>query len=147
MRTGLSTGGTAGIGEAGARACVDAGGRVIGTGRGRARRDALAGELGDAFHSAAVDIRDEAARDAALDALPESFRKVDLLINNAGLALGTVPAQEASLDQWKTMIDTNVTALVSITRKLLPALIARKGAIINLPSVADRKSTRLNSSP
>src|SRR3546814_2576767 len=86
--------------------------------------------------SAAFDIRDEAARDAALDALPESFRKVDLLINNAGLALGTVPAQEASLDQWKTMIDTNVTALVSITRKLLPALIARKGAIINLASVA-----------
>ncbi|RIA44618.1 serine 3-dehydrogenase [Hephaestia caeni] len=136
MRTALITGVTAGIGEAAARAFVGAGWRVIGTGRRRARLDALAGELGAAFHGAAFDIRDEGARDAALAALPEGFRDIDLLINNAGLALGTVPAQEASLDQWKTMIDTNVTALVSITRTLLPALIARKGAIINLASVA-----------
>ncbi|MCM8732210.1 SDR family NAD(P)-dependent oxidoreductase [Hephaestia sp. GCM10023244] len=136
MRTALITGATAGIGEAAARAFVGAGWRVIGTGRRRARLDALAAELGDSFHGAAFDVRDEGARDTALDALPESFRAIDLLINNAGLALGTVPAQDAVLDQWKTMIDTNVTALVSITRKLLPALIARKGAIINLASVA-----------
>src|SRR3546814_4924811 len=71
MRTALITGATAGIGEAAARAFVDAGWRVIGTGRRRARLDALAGELGDAFHSAAFDIRDEAARDAALDARSE----------------------------------------------------------------------------
>src|SRR3546814_1769235 len=101
MRTALITGATAGIGEAAARAFVDAGWRVIGTGRRRARLDALAGELGDAFHRAAFDIRHEAARDAALDAFPESFRQVDLLIHNAGIAPGTVPAQEASLDQWK----------------------------------------------
>src|SRR3546814_8528825 len=120
MRTALITGATAGIGEAAARAFVDAGWRVIGTGRRRARLDALAGELGDAFHSAAFDIRDEAARDAALDALPESFRKVDLLINNAGLALGTVPAQEASLDPWKKMIDTKVHGMVFEHRKVTP---------------------------
>ena len=136
MRTALITGATAGIGEAAARAFVKAGWRVIGTGRRAERLDMLASELGEAFHGAAFDVRDEAARDAALDALPEAFRGIDLLVNNAGLALGTAPAQEASLDQWKTMIDTNVTALVSLTRKLLPSLISAKGAIINLSSVA-----------
>ena len=68
--------------------------------------------------------------------LPDGFRGIDLLINNAGLALGRNPAQTADLAQWKTMIDTNVTALVSLTHKLLPGLIARRGAIINLSSVA-----------
>lgn len=136
MRTALITGVTAGIGEAAARAFVGAGWQVIGTGRRTERLQALAGELGDAFHGAAFDVRDEAARDAALDALPGGFRGIDLLVNNAGLALGTAPAQDADLDQWKTMIDTNVVALVSLTRKLLPALIGRKGAIINLSSVA-----------
>ena len=69
-------------------------------------------------------------------ALPPEFRDIDLLINNAGLALGRKPAQEADLGQWKTMIETNVTALASLTHKLLPGLIARRGAIINLSSVA-----------
>ncbi|MGN6269596.1 MAG: SDR family NAD(P)-dependent oxidoreductase [Sphingomonas sp.] len=136
MRTALITGATAGIGEAAARAFVRAGWRVVGTGRRAERLDALGSELGEAFHGAAFDVRDEAARDAALDALPAPFRDIDLLVNNAGLALGTAPAQEASLDQWKTMIDTNVTALVSLTRKLLAPLIERKGAIINISSVA-----------
>ena len=136
MRTALITGATAGIGEAAVRTFVGAGWRVIGTGRREERLQALSDDLGDAFHGVAFDVCDEAARDAALDALPEGFREIDLLINNAGLALGTAPAQDADLDQWKTMIDTNVVALVSLTRKLLPALIARKGAIINLSSVA-----------
>ena len=136
MRTALITGATAGIGEAAARAFVAGGWRVIGTGRRADRLAALADELGDAFHGATFDVCDEAARDATLDTLPEGFREIDLLINNAGLALGTAPAQDADLDQWKTMIDTNVVALVSLTRKLLPGLIARKGAIINLSSVA-----------
>src|SRR5690242_6802292 len=136
MRTALITGGGGGIGEAAARVFVGAGWRVIGPGRRAERLRALGGELGDAFHGAAFDVRDEAARDAALDALPDGFRDVDLLVNNAGLALGTSPAQASDLDQWKTMIDTNVTALVSLTHKLLPQLIERKGAIINLSSVA-----------
>ncbi len=96
----------------------------------------MRGALGDAFHPAAFDVRDEAARDAALDALPGDFRGIDLLVNNAGLALGTEPAQSASIDNWRVMIDTNVTALVSLTRKLLPGLIERRGAIVNLSSVA-----------
>ena len=75
---------------------------------------------------------------AALDALPERFRGIDLLVNNAGLAQGTKPAQAALLSDWKTMIDTNITALVTLTHALLPALIARKGAIINISSTAAR---------
>ncbi len=136
MATALITGATAGIGEAAARAFIDAGWHVIGTGRRADRLDALAAELGERFLPLVFDVRDEAARDAALDALPAPFSAIDLLINNAGLALGLEPAQQASLSNWKTMIDTNITALVSITHKLLPGLIERKGAIINLSSVA-----------
>jgi serine 3-dehydrogenase len=136
MATALITGASAGIGAAAARAFVAAGWRVIGTGRRADRLQQLAAELGAAFHPAVFDIRDEAGRDAALAALPAAFRDIDLLLNNAGLASGTEPAQSASLDKWKVMIDTNVTALASITHKLLPGLIARRGAIINLSSVA-----------
>ncbi|EQB18790.1 SDR family NAD(P)-dependent oxidoreductase [Novosphingobium lindaniclasticum] len=137
MKTALVTGATSGIGEACARAFVAAGWRVIGTGRRAERLDALKAELGaDTFHAAVFDVRDEAARDAALAALPAEFAGIDCLVNNAGLALGTEPAQSASLESWKTMIDTNVTALVSLTHKLLPALVERKGAIVNLSSVA-----------
>jgi serine 3-dehydrogenase len=136
MPTALITGVTSGIGEACARAFAGAGWKVIGTGRRADRMEKLAAELGGAFHPAVFDVRDEAARDAALDALPDGFREIDLLVNNAGLALGLEPAQKASLSNWKTMIDTNVTALVSITHKLLPGLVARKGAVINLSSVA-----------
>ncbi|MFK4871811.1 SDR family NAD(P)-dependent oxidoreductase [Novosphingobium sp. ZW T3_23] len=137
MKTALVTGATSGIGEACARAFVAAGWRVIGTGRRAERLDALKAELGaDTFHAAIFDVRDEAARDAAFAALPAEFAGIDCLVNNAGLALGTEPAQSASLDSWKTMIDTNVTALVSLTHKLLPALVERKGAIVNLSSVA-----------
>jgi serine 3-dehydrogenase len=136
-KTALITGATAGIGEAAARAFVAAGWRVIATGRRAERLEALVASLGaDKVHAAVFDIRDEAARDHALAGLPEAFRGVDLLVNNAGLALGTNPAQTADLAQWKTMIDTNVTALASLTHKLLPALIARRGAIINVSSVA-----------
>ncbi|TCM18746.1 serine 3-dehydrogenase [Novosphingobium sp. PhB165] len=137
MKTALVTGATSGIGEACARAFVAAGWRVVGTGRRAERLDALKAELGaDKFHAAVFDVRDEAARDAALAALPAEFAGIDCLVNNAGLALGTEPAQSASLDAWKTMIDTNVTALVSLTHKLLPALVERKAAIVNLSSVA-----------
>ena len=137
MKTALVTGATSGIGEATVRALVASGWRCVATGRRKDRLDALVAELGaDKVHAASFDVRDEAARDAALSGLPEAFAGIDLLVNNAGLALGTAPAQSADLDQWKTMIETNVTALASITHKLLPALIERKGAVINVSSVA-----------
>ncbi|WP_100260199.1 SDR family NAD(P)-dependent oxidoreductase [Qipengyuania seohaensis] len=137
MKTALVTGATSGIGEATVRALVASGWRCVATGRRKERLDALVADLGaDKVHAASFDVRDEAARDAALGSLPDAFSDIDLLVNNAGLALGTAPAQEADLDHWKTMIETNVTALASITHKLLPALIERKGAIINISSVA-----------
>lgn len=87
-------------------------------------------------HPCAFDIRDAAAIDAALANLPEAFQQIDLLINNAGLALGTGPAQEADLAQWQQMVDTNITGLMTITHRMLARLIERKGAIINISSVA-----------
>jgi serine 3-dehydrogenase len=136
MKTVLVTGATSGIGDACARAFVGAGWRVVGTGRRAERLEALADELAGAFHPCVYDVRDDAARDAALAALPEAFRDIDCLVNNAGLAVGTDKAQDADLAAWTTMIDTNVTALASLTHKLLPGLIARKGAIVMLSSVA-----------
>jgi serine 3-dehydrogenase len=137
MPTVLVTGATAGIGEATVRIFADAGWKVVATGRRADRLAVLRDKIGpDTLHAMAFDIRDEAARNKALEELPPVFRDIDLLINNAGLALGTEPAQEADLSSWITMIDTNVVALVSLTHLLLPKLVERKGAIINVSSVA-----------
>lgn len=136
-KTVLITGATAGFGLSAARRFVAEGWKVIATGRRAERLDALKAELGaDKVHTCAFDIRDAAAIDAALAELPEAFAKVDLLINNAGLALGTGPAQEADLSQWQQMVDTNITGLMTITHRMLPRLIEAKGAIINISSVA-----------
>ncbi|QSX79026.1 SDR family NAD(P)-dependent oxidoreductase [Agrilutibacter solisilvae] len=136
-RTALITGATSGFGAATARRFVAAGWRVIITGRRAERLQALADELGAAHaHAACFDVRDATAMQAALGALPADFAGIDLLVNNAGLAQGTLPAQRASLTDWQTMIDTNVTALVTLTRHVLPALIERRGAIINISSTA-----------
>jgi len=136
MKTAIVTGATSGIGAATARALLGSGWQVIVTGRRVDRLAPFAAEFGDRVHAVTFDVRDDAAVDTALAALPERFRGIDLLVNNAGLALGTAPAQKADLAQWRTMIDTNVTALVSMTHRLLPGLIARKGAIVNIASVA-----------
>jgi serine 3-dehydrogenase len=132
----MITGTTSGFGEAMARRFVRDGWQVIGTGRRAERLAHLKDELGDLFHAAAFDITDAAAIETALEALPPSFRDIDVLVNNAGLALGTKPAPDVSLDDWTTMIATNVTGLVTITHRLLPGLIARRGMIVNLASVA-----------
>ncbi len=137
QRTALITGATSGFGAAAARRFLAEGWRVVATGRRADRLQALVDQLGaERVHAACFDVRDEAAMHAALDALPEGFRGIDLLVNNAGLAQGTRPAQEARLDDWRRMIDTNVTALVTLTRRVLPTLIERRGAIINISSTA-----------
>jgi serine 3-dehydrogenase len=131
----LITGATAGIGAASARRFAAAGWKVIATGRRQERIDALVAELGaDKVHPVLLDVRDEDAVKAALAALPEPFRGIDILLNNAGLALGTAPAQQGDIAAWRTVIDTNVTAVVVLTHKLLPlGLLDRKGAILNCP--------------
>jgi len=136
-RTAFITGATSGFGRATARRLADAGWRIVATGRRADRLRALVEELGaERVHAAAFDIRDAAAMAAAIEALPDGYRDIDLLLNNAGLAQGTAPAQSASLEDWQRMIDTNITALVALTRALLPGLIERRGAIINVSSTA-----------
>ena len=136
-RTAFITGASSGFGAAAAKRFLAAGWRVVATGRRRERLEALAtGEAADRLHVAAFDIRDTDAMAAALDALPPAFHGIDLLLNNAGLAQGTAPAQRASLDDWQVMIDTNVRALVSLTHMLLPKLIERRGTIVNVSSTA-----------
>ena len=125
------TGATAGIGEAAARKFAAGGWQVIGTGRRRDRLDALAAELGDAFQPLALDMKDTDSFSAAVGGKP-----VDLLLNNAGLAPPMSNLQDAEQGPLDTVIDTNVTGLVALTRALLPTLVERKGAIINLSSVA-----------
>ncbi len=136
-KTTLITGATSGFGRAAAMRFVAAGWRVIACGRRADRLQDLADQCPTGqVHCAAFDIRDAAAMQAALDALPPGFGDIDLLVNNAGLARGTRPAQDAELADWRTMIDTNVTALVTLTRALLPGLVQRRGAIINISSTA-----------
>ena len=136
-KTAMITGATAGFGAAAVRRFASAGWRVIATGRRADRLKKLVEEFGtDKVFTLAFDMRKPEAIEAALATLPDSFRKIDLLINNAGLALGTAPAQKADLAQWNQMIETNVTGLVTITHKLLATLMAQKGAIINISSVA-----------
>ncbi|MEN5060710.1 SDR family NAD(P)-dependent oxidoreductase [Luteimonas sp. TWI1416] len=136
-RTLLVTGATSGFGAATVARFLQGGWRVIATGRRAERLQALIDTHGtERLHVAAFDIRDADAMRAALDALPDAFRGIDVLINNAGLALGTAPAQRADLAQWTQMIDTNVTALVTLTHALLPTLIERRGAILNISSIA-----------
>jgi serine 3-dehydrogenase len=136
-RTALVTGASAGFGAAIAAKFAANGWHVIAFARRAERLAKLVDRFGaNRMHTAAFDIRDEAAMRAALDALPEDFRDVDLLVNNAGLALGTAKAQDCDLAQWRQMIDTNVTALVTLTRLLLPKLIERRGAIANISSIS-----------
>jgi len=136
-KTVLITGATSGFGKAAVGRFLAAGWQVIATGRRAERLAALVNEATRThLHTAAFDIRDAGAMRAALDALPDTFSGIDVLVNNAGLALGTAPAHRARLDEWQQMIDTNITALVRLTHALLPTLIERRGVIINLSSIA-----------
>ena len=135
-RTVFITGATAGIGEAAARRFAHGGWRVIGTGRRTERLEQLAGELGEAFHPLALDMTRPADFAAAIESLPPEWRGIDLLLNNAGLAPPMSDLQKAEQAPLDTVIDTNIAGLVAMTRALLPRLVERKGAVINLSSVA-----------
>jgi serine 3-dehydrogenase len=134
-KTILITGATAGFGEAAARKFVHGGWRVIGTGRRGERLRALQEELGDAFLPQEIDMRDRAAVESVADLSPP-WNGIDLLLNNAGLAPATDPLPDTDWERIEEVIETNVTGLVALTRALMPTLVARKGQIINLSSVA-----------
>ena len=131
------TGATAGFGAAIARRFVREGHRVIAAGRRRERLDTLKAELGEAGWTVELDVRDREAVFAAFASLPREFAEVDVLVNNAGLALGLETAPSARLDDWDTMVDTNVKGLMYCTRAALPGMVERdRRHIVNIGSVA-----------
>ena len=133
----LVTGATAGFGAAFARRFVKDGHKVIATGRRAERLETLASELGDAVLTRKLDVTDAQAVAGFVTGLPEGWREIDVLVNNAGLALGLSPAWDADLKDWDTMVATNVTGLIHVTRAVLPGMVERdRGTIINLGSVA-----------
>lgn len=137
-RVALVTGATSGFGEAMARRLLGAGAHVIATGRRAERLQTLAADLDtDRLLTRELDVREQVSIDALLAGLPAPFQAIDILYNNAGLALGLSKAHEADLDDWQTMIDTNVSGLVRVTRAVLPGMVARnRGDVINVSSVA-----------
>lgn len=133
----LVTGATAGFGLAITRRFAADGARIIATGRRQERLDALAAELSDKILPLRLDVRDRTAVQAAVAGLPPEWSAIDLLVNNAGLALGLNPAQTADLDDWEQMVDTNIKGLMGMTRAVLPGMVERnRGHIINIGSTA-----------
>ncbi len=139
-KTVLVTGATSGIGEACARKFAQGGYNVIITGRNAERLAKLQSTLeaeGARVLPLAFDVRDRAAATAAINGLPADWQTIDVLVNNAGLALGLEPEYEGNPDDWETMIDTNIKGLLTMTRLVVPAMVKRNcGHIINIGSVA-----------
>ncbi|MBR9788359.1 MAG: SDR family NAD(P)-dependent oxidoreductase [Vibrionaceae bacterium] len=143
LPTVLITGATSGFGLATARKFADNGYPLILTGRREERLRAIADELAPLTEvfTYKLDVRKTEEVQAMMEALPEAFKRIEVLVNNAGLALGASPADEADLRDWHTMIETNVTGLVNVTHALLPILKAQaKATIINLGSIASNWS-------
>ncbi|WP_017591842.1 SDR family oxidoreductase [Nocardiopsis potens] len=132
------TGASAGFGAAIARRFAAEGARIVAAARRTERLDALREELGkETVHPVRLDVRDRAAVERAVAELPALFAEVDVLVNNAGLALGLGPAQEADPDDWQRMLDTNCAGLMYCTRALLPGMVERnRGHIVNIGSTA-----------
>ena len=136
----LITGATSGIGEACARKFAQNGDKVILTGRNQVRMTAIADELkaqGAEVLTLMFDVRDREAARQAIESLPAEWQEIDVLVNNAGLALGLEPEFEGNSDDWEGMIDTNVKGLLTMTRLIVPGMVARdRGHVINMGSVA-----------
>lgn len=133
----LITGASSGFGEQMVRVFVRGGHRVIAAARRADKLAALMAELGESVLPITLDVTETDCIPATLAALPDDWKNIDVLINNAGLALGVLPAHQASLDDWDTMIATNNRGLVHVTHAVLPGMVARgTGLVINLGSIA-----------
>ncbi len=136
----MITGATSGIGLGCARKFAENGDKLILTGRKEQLLEEIRQELtakGTEVLTLTFDVRDRAAATRAINSLPEEWSNIDVLVNNAGLALGLEPEYEGSFDDWETMIDTNIKGLLTMTRLIVPGMVARDcGHIINIGSVA-----------
>lgn len=136
-KTALITGATSGIGEACARKFAEGGYRLILTGRNGKKLEELKEELDTEVLTLNYDVRDRKATEAAVKSIPADWAAIDVLINNAGLALGLEPEYEGDMDDWETMIDTNIKGLLTMTRLIVPGMVERNcGHVINIGSVA-----------
>ena len=139
-KTAFITGATSGIGRASARRLAEAGFRIIITARRKEALEAFAEKLRAEGHDVltiAYDVRDREACREAVDNLPNEWKEIALLVNNAGLALGLEPEYEGDFADWDTMIDTNIKGLLNMTRFVVPGMVERnRGQIINIGSVA-----------
>ena len=136
----LITGATSGIGRATAIRFANVGARLILCGRRKEKLDVLVKDLGENHQSLIFDVRDKKAVFKAIESLPKEFKKIDVLINNAGNAHGMDSAQTANLDDWDAMIDSNVKGLMYVTKAVLPFMVEKqKGQIINLGSIAAKE--------
>lgn len=139
QKTAFITGASAGFGEGCARRFAREGWRLVLVARRLERLRDLQKELGgnEKIHIIPLDIQQKTAVKNAIDKLPEKFRNIDVLVNNAGLALGLEPSHTASLEDWETMVDTNIKGLLYCTRLILPGMVKRNsGYIINIGSTA-----------
>lgn len=140
----LITGASSGIGQACARIFAAQGARLILSARRVDRLEELAQELSQLHHQEhyilPLDVRNKAMVKKQLETLPNELQPIDILINNAGLALGTLPLHEGIDDQWDTMIDTNIKGLLYVSREVIPGMLERgRGHIVNIGSIAGRE--------
>lgn len=138
-KTIMITGASAGFGEACARLFATEGNRLILTARRKQRLEELQAELANKanVHIVQLDVRQREAVEDAVSSLPQGFKDVDVLVNNAGLALGLEPAQRADIEDWEIMVDTNIKGLMYCTRYILPGMVERnRGHIVNISSTA-----------
>ena len=136
----LITGATSGIGLACARKFAENGDKLILTGRNEQRLSEIHRELtekGTEVIAWVFDVRDRESAKKYLNELPQEWQAIDVLVNNAGLALGLEPEYEGSFEDWETMIDTNIKGLLNMTRLIVPGMVKRnRGHVINVGSVA-----------
>ena len=137
----LVTGATSGIGAACAKAFSEAGSRVVAVGRRSDRLEQLATDLPGEVHTVTLDVRDREAVEQAFADLPGDWQEIDLLLNNAGLAVGKEGLQDGDLSAWLQMVETNVIGLLQVTAQILPRMAARgSGHIVNIGSIAGRET-------